>query len=60
MFRSLMKPSSEGSQTATRQVIWPQTEQFYNECKSTDPILVTQRSAVYEPPEDGFKRGRNM
>jgi hypothetical protein len=38
----------------------PQTERFYSECKSTDPSLVTWRSAVYEPPEDGFMRDRNM
>jgi len=36
------------------------TAQFYNECKSTDSSLVTCRSAVYEPPEDGFMRNRNM
>jgi hypothetical protein len=35
--------------------IQPQTAGFYNKCESTDPILVTQRSAVYEPPENGFK-----
>jgi hypothetical protein len=41
--------------------IWPQTTQFYNERISTDPILVTWQSTVYEPPEDGFKkRDRNM
>ena len=39
--------------------IQPQTAQFYNECKLTDPRLVTWRSAVYEPPEDGFMRNRN-
>jgi hypothetical protein len=26
----------------------------------SDPILVTWQSAVYEPPEDGFKRDWNM
>jgi hypothetical protein len=28
--------------------------------KSTDPSLVTWRSAVYESPEDGFMRYQNM
>jgi len=40
--------------------IRPQTAQFYSECKSTNPSLVTWRVAVYEPPEDGFMRDRNM
>jgi len=40
--------------------IRPQSAPFYNECKSTDPSLVTWQSAVYEPPEDGFMRDRNM
>ena len=39
--------------------IRPQTARFYKECKSTDPSLVTWRSVVYEPPEDGFMRDRN-
>jgi hypothetical protein len=34
--------------------IRPQTAWFYNECKSTDPSLVTWRSAVYEPPWGWF------
>jgi hypothetical protein len=33
--------------------IWPQTTQLYNLCISTDPILVTWQSRVYE---DGFKK----
>ena len=36
--------------------IRPQTTQFYNKRISTDPILVTWQSTVYEPPEDGFKK----
>jgi hypothetical protein len=36
--------------------ILPQTAQFYSERISTDPILVTWQSTVYEPPEDGFKK----
>jgi hypothetical protein len=40
--------------------IRPQTAQFYSECKSTDPSLVTWQSAVYEPLEDGFMRDQNM
>jgi len=41
--------------------IWPQTAQFYNERISTDPILVTWQSTVYEPPEDGFiKRPKHV
>jgi hypothetical protein len=34
----------------------PQTAQFYNKRISTDPILVTWQSTVYEPPEEGFKK----
>ena len=34
------------------------TAQFYNERISTDPILVTWQSTVYEPPEDGLNNGR--
>jgi hypothetical protein len=41
-------------------ILRPKNQRFYNECKSTDPILVGWRSAVYEPPEDGFKGDRNM
>jgi len=37
-----------------------QTARFYNKYKSTDPSLVTWRSAVCEPPEDSFMRDRNM
>jgi len=34
---------------------------FITNVVSTDPILVTWQSTVYEPPEDGFKkRDRNM
>jgi hypothetical protein len=40
--------------------VWPQTAQFYNERISTDPILVTWQNTVYEPPEDGLKKDRNM
>jgi hypothetical protein len=29
---------------------------IYNERVSTDPILVSWQSRVYEPPEDGFKK----
>jgi hypothetical protein len=29
---------------------------FYNKRISTDPILVTWQSTVYDPPEDGFKK----
>jgi len=34
----------------------PQTAQFYNERISTEPVLVTWQSTVYEPPEDGLKK----
>jgi hypothetical protein len=40
--------------------VWPQTAQFYNERNSTHPSSVTWRSAVYEPPENGFMRVWNV
>jgi hypothetical protein len=39
-----------------RNDIRPLTAQFYKECMSTDPILLTWQSTVYELPEDGFKK----
>ena len=39
-----------------RNDIGPLTAQFYNDRISTDSILVTWQSTVYEPPEDGFKK----
>jgi hypothetical protein len=36
--------------------IRPQTAQLYNQRISTDPILVTWQSTVYEPTEEGFKK----
>ena len=40
--------------------IRPHIAQIYNERTSTDLNLVTAKSTVHEPPEDGLKMDRNM
>jgi hypothetical protein len=55
MESSLSKEHQAHTQTEWND-IQQQTTQFYNEHISTDPILVTWQSTVYEPPEDGFKK----